>query len=318
MTAGTGGPVLVVGVTPCLQRTWFFRHWHPGRVNRAERALLTASGKGPNVVRVLARLGTNAVWLGFVGGESGERFLSLVEGEGLKPAPVRTGGETRTCQTIVDLQAGEVTELVEEAPAPEDADWDALERVLAEQLPGAGAVAVTGTLPPGSPADAYRRLLRPAAAAGMPLFVDTHGPGLWEVAALRPDLVKINAEELLRSVPEADAETRGLQIGVDALLRAGAARVLITRGARPAILTGQDGTLRFSVPDVQSLNPIGSGDAVLAGTLHARAQGRNWPEAVRFGLACGTANALTETPGILCPDTARDLESQIESRRITT
>jgi tagatose 6-phosphate kinase len=313
------GPVLVVGVTPGLQRTWFFRHWHPGRVNRAERVVATASGKGANVVRVLARLGTDAVWLGFVGGAAGERYLAFLAAEGLAAAPVWSEGETRTCETVVDRHGGEVTELVEEAPTPAGTDWERLAREMEDRLSGARAVVVTGTLPPGAPTDAYRRLLRPAAEAGLPLFVDTHGEALHEVAALAPALVKINAEELVRSLPASDREggmALGLQAGVDVLRRAGAERVLITRGARPAILSSDGGTWRYAMPEVQTVNPIGSGDAALAGVVHARGIGCAWEDAVRFGLACGTANALTDTPGIVCPDTARRLETEIITRRV--
>jgi tagatose 6-phosphate kinase len=50
-------------------------------------------------------------------------------------------------------------------------------------------------------------------------------------------------------------------------------------------------------PVVAAVNPIGSGDAMMAGIATALDRGQAMVEAVRFGVACGAANALTATSG---------------------
>jgi fructose-1-phosphate kinase PfkB-like protein len=48
---------------------------------------------------------------------------------------------------------------------------------------------------------------------------------------------------------------------------------------------------------VKAVNPIGSGDAMLAGMAAALLQGVSMSEAIRWGVACGAANAMTTQPG---------------------
>ena len=49
--------ILCVGLTPCRQRTLFFKKFEPHKVNRAVAVTETASGKAVNVARVGASLG---------------------------------------------------------------------------------------------------------------------------------------------------------------------------------------------------------------------------------------------------------------------
>jgi fructose-1-phosphate kinase PfkB-like protein len=55
----------------------------------------------------------------------------------------------------------------------------------------------------------------------------------------------------------------------------------------------------FSPPPVQTKNPIGSGDAMMAGIAVGLVRGQSILEAVRFGAACGAANAMTAAPGFV-------------------
>ena len=49
-----------------------------GEINRAAREWMLPGGKGVNVSLILSRLGAPTRALGFVAGESGEMFLSLL------------------------------------------------------------------------------------------------------------------------------------------------------------------------------------------------------------------------------------------------
>jgi tagatose 6-phosphate kinase len=50
---------------------------------------------------------------------------------------------------------------------------------------------------------------------------------------------------------------------------------------------------------VEAKNAIGSGDAMMAGIAVGLVRGRSMLEAVRFGAACGAANAMTTEPGFV-------------------
>ena len=100
-------------------------------------------------------------------------------------------------------------------------------------------------------------------------------------------------------------------------IAAGAAWALITRGPHPAILIDQVGEAwRISPPKIEVVRAVGSGDCVNAGLVHAWLNGAAMPDAVRFGMGCGCAKALTRTPAEFCPDAARKFAAACSVGRI--
>ncbi len=311
-----GGAILCVSVTPALQRTLRFQHLRAGEVNRAVHVSLAAAGKATNVARVLHRLGAKVELIGFAGGAPGDEYQRTVGAEGLPFTGVPVGAETRICQTLIDECSGEVTELVEESATPTKGEWLALETELRERLPHAQRLLLSGKLPPGSPDDVYARWAGMARELGVPVCVDSQGGPLLEVVKACPELIKINAEELASTFPPGDDGPQGLQQGLDELRSAGAEWVLITRGHRPALMVGEEGSFRFSIPDLEIVNPIGSGDSTLAGIACALGAGWSMAESARFGLACGSANVLSDSPGVVDPQDVSRLMMQIEMEKV--
>jgi fructose-1-phosphate kinase PfkB-like protein len=52
-------------------------------------------------------------------------------------------------------------------------------------------------------------------------------------------------------------------------------------------------------PRVTAKNPVGSGDAMMAGIAVGLWRGESMVEAIRLGIACGAANAMTVEPGFV-------------------
>jgi len=121
--------------------------------------------------------------------------------------------------------------------------------------------------------------------------------------------------ELLRMPPTGDEEA-DLHAAVRGLRDAGAVWALVSVGRRGSLLGGPDGLWRLTSPVVNAVNAIGSGDALTAGLLHARIdQGQSMPDAAAFGTACGAANCITPTSGVIRPT---DLPALLEEVRTTT
>ena len=85
--------------------------------------------------------------------------------------------------------------------------------------------------------------------------------------------------------------------------------------SRAAFLFGGGEGWRLFPPTVKALNSVGSGDSCTAGIVHALLRGREMPEAARFGLACGAANAETLEPGEISPAAARRVVGGVGLRR---
>jgi tagatose 6-phosphate kinase len=284
--------ILVVGLSSVWQRTLFFESFHSGEVNRAKRVLETASGKGVNVARVLRTLGMKARVLTVAGGRRGELFQRALKTDEVSARVVPVGRETRMCQTLIG--DGVVTELVEESPSLSASEVKAVMRAFEEELRRAEMLVLSGTVPGGCGDDFGARLARAARMRGVPVAVDTQRAQLMGVAREQPVLVKINQAELATATGMS-----GVGKGVRELMRLGAERVVISHGAKAA--RAFDGRERWQVvpPRVKAVNPIGSGDAMLAGIVAEMVRGKTLKTALRFGVACGGANALTETSGVV-------------------
>ncbi|HOE61448.1 MAG TPA: PfkB family carbohydrate kinase [Kiritimatiellia bacterium] len=300
--------VLCLGLSPVLQRTLRFDRLTPDEVNRARQVMESAAGKALNTARALVTLGTPAITAGFNGGASGARVTAMLKQCGVGDAMTTMPSPTRLCTTLLDDHAGTVTELVEEAPAP---GRTALRRFIADNLsriPGAALLAISGTLPPFAKDDFYVAFVRAARAAGVPVVIDSHRTALIQVLFEQPLLAKLNVAELEATLGEKlNTEARILR-GMRDLLNLGAANVFVTQGSRAAYLLTPRAAWRFTPPAIRErVNPIGSGDCTTAGIVHALLRGKRLPDAVRLGLACGSANAETLTPGTFDARRARAL-----------
>lgn len=276
---------LVVGLTPAVQETRVLASLRLGEVNRCRHVSVSAAGKGLNVARMIQQLGGRAMVTGFAGTTAWplfnqnrwERFL-----------PVRV--PNRVCVTVREEDTGRITELVEEARCPRASEWRALYRLVEQLLPRADHIVISGALMPGASADVYARLAK--RAAPRPVLIDSQGEPLRRVLPLGPLLVKLNRQELLHTVGE-----RSVERAARWLCRSGARQVLVTEGAAGARLFCPEGSWQLEIPRVRAVNPIGSGDAVTAGIVVGLQRGQTLLEAVRLGMACGVANALTPLAG---------------------
>lgn len=288
---------LCLGLTPALQRTMLFDRLEVDEVNRARLVVESAAGKALNTARALVTLGTPADTAGFNGGRAGRLILSLLRRYGVGSALTTMASETRICTTLLDRDSGTVTELVEEAPAPGTA---AVRRFIRENLRRAreaSALVISGTLPPFAGDDFYVRFVRAAHDAGVPVVIDSHRAALVNVLAERPLLAKLNVRELETTLGGRMASERSILRGMGKLRDMGAQNVFVTQGGKASYLVTPDGTWRFSPPDIRAkVNPIGSGDCTTAGVVDALLRGKRLSDAVRYGLAGGSANAESLTP----------------------
>ena len=298
--------ILCVGLSPAMQRTMIYDAFRVGEVNRARRVIVTASGKGVNVARVLTTLGANARLVHPLGGASGRFVADTLDEAGIFHDVVWDEDDTptRTCTTLLS-EGGETTELVEEAAPLAFHDGQLIKAAIVNGLLQARAVCLSGSLPQGLEPELYARIVREAHAFGISVVVDAQKEPLLAALPEGPFLVKPNREEALQTLgisasgkAEADAET-----AVSALTVAGAAWALVSMGKAGSLLGDIQGNRwRITPPDVSAVNPIGSGDSLAAGLLFAYVErGQSVPDAAAFGTACAAANCLSETSGVVDP-----------------
>lgn len=302
-------PILSLGLTPALQRTMVFDRFHANEVNRSSGVTVSAAGKAVNVGMALACLGDTAIVAGFNGGTAGRRVATDMRRRGAVARFTPIPAETRTCTTIMDRATGQVTELVEEAPAAPTGRWSVFLRANLRLVSRCRMLTICGTLPPSTPNPRfYEPFASEALRCRMPWLVDSHREPLLSVLRYRPLVAKLNVRELEATFGTPCSSDAAIVKACRRLISLGAHAVLVTAGASPAWLLTVGGCWRMTPPVIRSgLNPIGSGDCTTAGFAHHWLETGDLLESVRFGLACGAANVLTMRPADFDPAVAAKL-----------
>ena len=310
--------ILCLGLTPALQRTLLFDALNTNSVNRVTRVIESAAGKALNTARALSTLSMPAEVAGLNGGSTGRKIEAFLKKYGVKSVQTVMKAETRICTTLVDRKNGTITELVEEAPYPGEATLKLFKQANLKRLAEASALVISGTLPPFALETFYRSFVHEAVAQRLPVIIDSHKAPLLHLLPERPLLVKLNWHELETTFQHTLKTEQQLKRDMQKLIALGAQNVVITQGAKAAYLLTQDGAFYRMLPPqlTEVVNPIGSGDCTTAGLVCKLMKGRPLPEALAFGLACGTANAMTPTPADFDPRLASRLYKNILTERL--
>lgn len=297
--------IVTVTANPALDVTYRVGELATGEVNRVHAVHTRAGGKGVNVARVLAALGEPVSMVAPVGGDSGRRFAADASTANLPAVLVPIAGETRRTVVVVD-DAGRATGLHEPGPPISAGDWLTLAGRVAAEAARADVVVLSGSLPPGAPADGYARLATAAADAGATVLLDAGGADLRGGVCAQVAIAKPNAEELRQAsgTPDPLAGARALRAG-------GAGAVVVSLGAEGMLAVTADGDWRAAAPRVPRGNPTGAGDAVVAALARGLVAGSPWPARLREAAALSAAAVAVPVAGEVEPARYRDLLGRV-------
>jgi len=313
--------MLIAGPNLTIDRTLAIDELRPGEVLRFDSVVVTPGGKGLNVARAARALGHPAVLVSLLPGRTGEAAAALIADEGIELHAIPYHGELRS-SAIIQERGGRTTVLNEPGPPVGEADWAAYERMVGERLGAHGVLVCSGSVPPGSPPDAYGRLARLAEAAGVTSLVDAAGETLVGALGAAPSLVTPNLAEAEGALGRArgaqavlsaeDARPRALA-AAEALVHQGARSVVVTADAEGAAVLAAGAPAEWiPAPRVAEVrNPIGAGDVFASALAAALERGEPLALAARAGVAAAAASVESPTAGVLDPERMRALVEAI-------
>ena len=292
----------VVCLNPALDITHHVAAVDWAGVNRPSAVYARPGGKGLNVARTLRAIGAEVLVMGLTGGVTGTGVESALSELLVPTAFTRISGETRRTFAVVDGRTGGSALFNEPGPRVGVAEFGEFSVAYERALAGCAAVVLSGSLPPGLPADTYARLIEMAAAARVPAVLDAHGEALLRGAAARPAIVKPNLAELEALAGRRLSTARGadrpaVAAAARELRAAGAQAVVASLGADGLLAATEYGSWQATPPAAVDGNATGAGDAVAAGLVHGLVLGRPWDERLRHAVALGTAAAAAPVAG---------------------
>ncbi len=303
--------MLIVNPNIATDRTIPLSVLVPGSVHRTGTAVTTLGGKGVNVARIGRAFGHRAVVVTFLPAASVEQLRQLAVAEQAELAGVPVRGTARAASILLE-GSGRVTVLNEPGPPREAGEWRQLLTEIERLAPQHQSLVCSGSLPPGSSANAYAQIVAIGQRAGLRTVVDAAGQALAAALSAHPDVVSPNlaeAESLLHGPSVEGVEPDGDDVALRAadaargLVARGAARAIVSAGSHGAAFSDASRTVFCPAPKVTVVSPIGAGDALVGGLVHALEEGQDWPGAVGYAIAVASASCEQELAGGL--DVAR-------------
>jgi 1-phosphofructokinase family hexose kinase len=283
--------IYTVTLNPALDRELTVPAFDFDKVLRASANRLDWGGKGFNVSRALAALGTESIAVGFVGGATGETLAAGMAKLGIQTDFVRVAEETRSNTSIVSEDHLHYLKVNEAGPKVSATEQTALlEKIRALVQPNDWWV-LAGSLPIGVPSSFYADVIKIVQSVGAHAVLDTDGEALRLGCAARPYMVKPNASEAGRLIETQIASAEHARQTIGKIHDLGAQRVVISLGQAGAVYSDEHAVWRAEAPVVEERNPIGAGDALVAGLVWGLSNGLPSADVIRWGVACGTASA---------------------------
>jgi 2-dehydro-3-deoxygluconokinase len=275
-----------------------------GRLGAGSALPVGIGGAESNVAIGLARLGVDATWVSRVGDDALGTFLTReIRAEGVRVLatrdPVAPTGlmlkEHRNGRPwrVRYYRSGSAASRL----SPADVDAVADEIARADVLHLTGITAALGR----SPRAAVERAMAVARDAGTLVSFDVnHRATLWPDDEAAPVLARLAAAaDLVFAGPEEacllldrPAGPNGFDDGealARELAKRGPATVVVKLGALGAVALSGDEVHRAAALPVAVADPVGAGDAFVAGYLSAVVEGASLPDRLRTGNACGAA-----------------------------
>ena len=306
-------PVLTITLNPAVDITYRLEHLQRGSVNRVAEVWRTPGGKGINVLRVLHALGSSAInGTGFLAGNAGDWLERTLTEGGVPFAPYRVTGETRSTIAIVTDSGPGVTELIEPGPFIGNSDAVGFLSHLESLLVPGQFVLLSGSQPKGLAENYVGTILQLARRVGCVTCVDAGGIVLRTAIAQSPDIVKVNAAEFADWLGES-RELDAVELAQQAkrLIVGDTKLVVVTMGSAGSIaISGKQGWL-VGAPNINAVNPVGSGDAFFAGLAHGLASGRSLQDSLVEAAAAGASNAMLTAAGCVSPDDVQQLSLSV-------
>lgn len=287
--------IFTVTPNPVLDRTLTVPQLILDDVLRAAEVHLDAGGKGFNVSRALAAMGTPSTAMAFLGGSTGQKLAQMMAARGVLCDFTPIAEETRT-NIVVQEPGGRHLKVNEAGPEIAPDEVQAMLSRIGEVAQEGDIWVFAGSLPRGVAADFYRICIATVQARGARAVLDVNGDSLLEGLRARPFLAKPNLQEAGQATGREVRTIDDAWCALQSLIDGGVIIAAISMGA-DGLITANGGQFVWArPPSVVARNTVGAGDATVAGMIWALAQGWELEECARYGVACGTT-AVTR-PGV--------------------
>ncbi|MCC6490398.1 MAG: hexose kinase [Candidatus Hydrogenedentes bacterium] len=305
--------ILSVTPNPCVDKTVFIDQLKIGTFMRSPRCTCIPGGKGTNVSRAVKALGRATRAMVVVGGHPGAHVVDMIEHQDqVECFPAWVASQTRTITTVLEEPIHRQTAFFEPGSRVTESEYRSIIDVFEHAVEGAKVVTFNGTVSDPAIKTLYRDLIPIAKTHGAMTILDSHGPEFALGLESVPYMVKPNVAETEELVGYALESPDARWKAIDFFHEKGINLVVLSLGADGALVSREGERFQVVPPLIREVNPVGSGDALVAGFAIGLAEGMTLRDMATLGCAAGTANAMSWDIGHFTREEVDDLLKQVE------
>lgn len=260
-----------------------------GRENLAEIRSRDAGGKGINVSRALTCNGVPNTALVVLGRDNCADFKAALDADKMTYIAIEKDGRIRENLTI--HHDGDTETRISFSGFSLDSS------ILVEiddliYADGDTVVTFTGSVPSGVDMRVAKAFLKKLKSKGAKIVIDSRSFTLDDLKEVKPWLIKPNGEEIaIYSEKEATSFSDYLDFAKK-LTSDGIENVMISLGAKGALLVSKNVAITAVPPAIDALSTIGAGDSTIAGFIAAYVSGADASECLKTAVSYGSAACL--------------------------
>jgi 6-phosphofructokinase 2 len=284
--------IVTITFSPCIDKSTSVPVLLSEKKLHCAAPKLEPGGGGINAARAIKKLGGDTLAVFPSGGYTGKFFNQLLQDEGIASLIIESKNETRENFVVFEETTGRQYRFGMPGTALSEEEWKKCLKAV-EYIPRTAYIVASGSLPPGVPLNIYAQLAAIAKTKNAKFIVDTSGDALKHAVDEGVYLLKPNLNELSFLAGEKIIQPKEVKAAAKTIINKGKCEVIVvSMGAAGAMLVTSNISTLITTPQVIIKSTVGAGDSMVGGIAFYLSAGKNISEAVRYGVACGTAATM--------------------------
>jgi 6-phosphofructokinase 2 len=281
--------VATLTLNPALDKSTEVERLVPEKKMRCPELKPEPGGGGINVSKAIHELGGESMAIFPAGGVNGTILTALLKERSIQTEVINVQAATRENFAILETSTNKQYRFI--MPGGELSAWDVEDiRQHILNLTGISFLICSGSLPPGVTEDLIREIAEITKKKNIKFIADSSGKALKTAMEHGAYLVKPNMTELCYLAGKDHLDGAEIKEAVSHIIQSYACDVLVvSMGPAGAMVATKQEIKTIAAPVVKKISTVGAGDSMVGGIVFMLQQGRSVFDAVKFGIACGSA-----------------------------
>jgi 6-phosphofructokinase 2 len=304
--------VVTITFNPCIDKSIFVPRLIQEKKMRCSAAVAEPGGGGINVARGIHRLGGKATAIYLAGGYHGSLLSDLLKKEKVEILPVEIDDHTRESWTVLEKSTNKQFRFLMPGPIIREAEWlDCVSKI--ESVPEVEYIVISGSVPETIPKNFIEIIGAIAVQKKAKLVVDLSGESLQRAVKYGVYMIKPNLNELASLIVAFGLTEKSMIAAAQEIIDMGHCEIVVVSiGAGGAILVSKNIVVEIKPPPVTVKSTVGAGDSMVAGIVQSLVDKKTLEEALRYGVACGTAASMNQGTALFHLDDVENLYAMMQ------